>query len=127
MGIKFIWKDEYSVGVAELDRQHQKMFALGNEIQGLEVSNSKKTILELYRYTREHFAREERHMKEIGYPDLVHHRDLHEQLIADLNKRVEKQIDTQEKLNDFVLFVYNWIVDHILNQDKKYFEFAGKA
>jgi hemerythrin len=62
-------------------------------------------------------------MKAIGYPKLVQHRELHNGLIGGLNNLIEKPINTNIGLEGLKKFVYSWIIDHILNHDKKYFEF----
>ena len=127
MGIEFVWKDEYSVGVPNLDEQHQRMFSLGNHLQEVDLKNNQEVIFKLFKHTREHFKTEEDHMKEIGFPDLDYHRELHDKLITDLSRIVEGRIDNQDKLNEFIMFVYTWIMDHILNYDKKYFDFVAKG
>jgi hemerythrin len=123
MPIKFLWDKSYSVGDEVIDSQHRHLFDLGNEIQSIQLSDVTRTIMNLYKHTRQHFATEEQHMKAIGYTKLEKHRDLHNELISGLNKLIEKPIETQVGLEGLKQFVYNWIIDHILNHDKQYFEF----
>jgi hemerythrin len=96
---------------------------LGNEIQNIQLSEVTRTIMNLYKHTRQHFDTEEQHMKAIGYPKLEQHRELHNGLISGLNNLIEKPINTNLGLEGLKKFVYNWIIDHILNHDKKYFDF----
>jgi hemerythrin len=123
MPIKFVWDKTYSVGNEMIDSQHRRLFDLGNEMQNIQLSDVARTIMNLYKHTREHFDTEERHMKSLGYPKLQQHRELHNGLITGLNNLIEKPIDTDAGLDGLKKFVYNWIIDHILNHDKKYFEF----
>jgi hemerythrin len=123
MSIKFVWDESYSVGNEVIDSQHRRLFDLGNEIQNIQLSEVTKTIMKLYKHTREHFDTEEQHMKVIGYPKLEQHRELHNDLISGLNDLVKKPINTDVGFESFKKFVYDWIIDHILNHDKKYFEF----
>ena len=48
---------------------------------------------------------------------------MHNGLITGLNNLIEKPINTKIGLEGLKKFVYDWIIDHILNHDKKYFEF----
>jgi hemerythrin len=79
--------------------------------------------MNLHKHTSQYFDTEEQHMKAIGYPKLEQHRELHNGLITGLNNLIEKPINTNLGLEGLKKFVYNWIIDHILNHDKKYFEF----
>jgi len=123
MPIKFVWDKHYSVGNEMIDSQHRRLFDLGNEIQNIQLSEVTRTVMNLYKHTRQHFDTEEQHMKAIGYTNLEQHRELHNGLISGLNNLIEKPIDTKIGLEELKKFVYNWIIDHILNHDKKYFEF----
>jgi hemerythrin len=126
MPIKFVWDNSYSVGNEVIDSQHHHLFDLGNEIQNVQLSEVTRMIMNLYKYTRQHFDTEEQHMKSLGYPKLEQHRELHNGLISGLNNLIEKPINTNIGLEGLKKFVYNWIIDHILNHDKKYFEFYQK-
>lgn len=123
MPIKFVWDKSYSVGHETIDSQHRRLFELGNDMQNVDISGVTRAIMSLYKHAREHFDSEEQHMKAIGYPKLEQHRELHNDLITGLNNVAKKPIDTVAGLESFKRFVYDWIIDHILNQDKKYFEF----
>ncbi len=123
MPIKFVWDKSYSVGNKMIDSQHRRLFDLGNKIQNIQLAEVTKTIMDLYKHTRQHFDTEEQHMKTIGYPKLEQHRELHNGLVTGLNNLIKKPFDTNIGLEELKKFVYNWIIDHILNHDKKYFEF----
>ena len=78
MSIQFVWKDKYSVGDLEIDKQHKGLFELGNELP--EVSGEqdvKPIIMQLFKYTREHFSAEEEMMNRIGFTYLAKHKKLH--------------------------------------------------
>jgi len=123
MPVKFLWDLRYSVGDEVIDSQHRRLFDLGNEMQNIQLPEVARTIMNLYRHTREHFDTEEQHMKVIGYHELDQHRELHNGLISGLNSLIEKPVDSVAGLERLKKFVYDWIIDHILNHDKKYFEF----
>jgi hemerythrin-like metal-binding protein len=92
-------------------------------MQNTQLPEVTRTIMGLYKHTRQHFDTEEQHMNAIGYQKLEQYRELHNGLISGLNDLIEKPINTNMGLEGLKKFVYNWIIDHILNHDKKYFEF----
>jgi len=119
--MKIEWEEKYSVGNKEIDNQHKKLFNLANTIELAKKSHVTKIIMGLYKYTRRHFTAEEKMMEESGYPYLLEHKELHDDLITKLNKISEtaemgQDID-MEKLR---VFVFEWLTDHILKQDKDY-------
>ena len=124
MSIQFVWDGTYSVGNSAIDQQHWGMFELGNQLPEIfDGSDVKPIILRLYKYVRIHFTAEEKMMKSIGYPQLEEHRLLHDNIITQLNKISSQPLDTDEAIYGFKKFIYNWLIDHILNEDNKYFQF----
>jgi hemerythrin len=81
------WTDDQSVGVDEIDRQHQEWYvmvaALHDAIRTNQLDRVAGVISFLERYTHEHFATEERHMAAKGYPRLREHRAQHEAFVAE--------------------------------------------
>jgi len=125
-----IWKDEYSVGVPFLDEQHKDLFVIANEIfavLGNEFITDKYdqivTIVDrLKEYTVEHFATEEAYMMENGYRKLLSHRVTHQDFVAKMNSIDFQAVDEDQDahLTDILNFVTNWLVQHILQEDKLY-------
>jgi hemerythrin len=125
MGVQFIWSDEYSVGNAEIDNQHKHLFLVANSLpEKPEVPEIRKIIMTFFKYVREHFTAEERMMKEIGFPEAASHRELHEVLISKLSAVAEGPLAGDAAADGFKQFVRDWITDHILNHDMRYFRFA---
>jgi len=122
MGIVFIWSDEYTVGNEELDNQHRYMFDLGNKIQSAKPSEARAYVMALYKYVTAHFTKEEEHMKSMGFPGIAEHQIIHENLITTLNDLA--QGFQPEMLNELITFLHNWLINHILNDDKQYFDFV---
>ena len=120
MNIKFEWEDIFSVGNEQIDKQHQHLFRLGNEILDADKNEGKRYVMELFKYTKAHFAEEEEHMKEIGFTDYEEHVEMHNKLITDLSAVSERYSCTQENINNVATFLYNWLTKHIVNEDMKY-------
>jgi hemerythrin len=69
----------------------------------------------------EHRDEEEKLMKEIRFPDDMtkDHTDKHETLLAELKKFREKMNSEKISVYELELFMNNWLVKHILEEDKK--------
>jgi len=124
MSVRFIiWKEFYSVGCRELDNQHKQILGIVNDLysalqSGREGEEIKGFLDRLVRYTRNHFEREEKWMKERGYPELDGHRTIHKRMTqqtADLRKRFDA-VSGQELL----VFLKQWWLNHICQVDKQY-------
>ena len=97
------------------------MFDLVNTLpEQLEPQRINKIIMDLYKHTRLHFDFEEQMMREIGFPNVEEHRELHNGLITKLNDISTHSFDDDQSVADFKKFIYNWVFDHIMNQDKEY-------
>ncbi len=127
MKITFEWNETYTVGNADIDEQHKKLFALANSVSDMtDAKQVKSHIMDLFKYTREHFCDEEQMMEQIGYPKLEGHRELHGELITKLSNLSTRSFDTAQSISHFQKFVYDWLVNHIMNHDKGYLKFNSK-
>jgi hemerythrin len=124
MAITFEWNDSYTVGNEEIDKQHKYLFELGNRLPEVaDEDGIHHLIMDLFKYTREHFATEEEMMRSIGYPNLDEHIQLHDDLISKLSTISENEFTTDAEIYKFKEFVYLWLSKHILEEDNKYFVF----
>jgi len=78
----------------------------------------------MYEYVLNHFSYEEEYMRKIKFPDIVRHRRIHkdfDNLIYSYNRDIR---EGKIVLNTAIIkLIKNWLVDHILNEDKKYAAF----
>lgn len=122
----FEWKSQYSVKVQSIDREHQKLFGMVNELHeamrvGKGSSMAADVLERLWDYAREHFAYEESLMLSAKYPDFAAHKAEHEKL----NKEVSKMKQEFERGNTAITltlaeFLKQWLQTHILQRDMKY-------
>jgi hemerythrin len=125
----FVWDPRYSVEIAELDRQHQKLFALLNELydalqdgQGPEIAG--KVLERVMDYTVYHFAQEEMMFDQHGYPDADAHRAEHAKLTAQAKELAQRLRSREAEVPVATLkFLCDWLSKHILGSDKKYAPF----
>ena len=126
------WNESYSVQIAEMDKQHQHLFELINELHGAMGQGRGNEALpaifdSLVKYTQTHFAAEEALMLKYSYPGLAAQQKQH----ADLIKQVvelQKQFNARDfsssmKTRDFLK---QWLVAHIQESDKKYGAFLNQ-
>lgn len=122
----FVWSDDLSVGIQEIDEQHKVLVGLLNELH-LAVSDHRGSAVcrgildQLAEYTRVHFAVEESLMRILGYPDHENHKHEHEMLTGQV-------VDLQGKLDagkvaisfELLHFLKVWLTKHINESDKRY-------
>jgi hemerythrin len=122
------WKNDYLIGVIEIDKQHEKLFEIGerayellkNDMYVDKYDRIVEVLNELKDYAVFHFKSEEEYMLSIGYKKFFSHKIEHDEFIkkvnnVDLNKVDENQ---DEYLLSIIEFVINWTSDHILQKDK---------
>ena len=122
------WKEEYKIGVEQIDNQHKRLFEIADEAYGILLDKYSidkydrivEVINELKDYTVFHFRSEEDYMKKINYPGLSSQKKVHDEFIEKINSVDLEQIDeNQDKyIMEILDFVLNWIEQHILKMDK---------
>ena len=91
----FGWKEIYSVGNVEIDKEHKKLFDIAQDAftQVEETQRNakiKEVLTELYTYMKTHFKHEEKFMKELNYPLLEEHKILHHNIIEKINTFIKQ-------------------------------------
>ncbi len=121
------WSDDYKVGIAAIDNDHQTLFGLVNRLHDrIKAGDGEDAVGDaldgLIDYIDTHFAREERYMDECGYPGLVAHARKHRDLARTVRSlKTLFEDDPREVENDAILrFLKNWLTNHILKSDMDY-------
>lgn len=122
------WKEEYVIGVDQIDEQHEMLFKIAERAftllkSDMYVDKYDKIITiieELKDYAVYHFRSEEEYMLSIGYRKFLSHKAEHDEFInkvtnTDLNKI---DVDQNAYLLSVLEFVVNWTSEHILQRDK---------
>ncbi|MGB9800742.1 MAG: bacteriohemerythrin [Thermanaerothrix sp.] len=127
----FEWNSIYSIGVAQYDDQHKRLFAIAQKLYEAMSSGQGRAVLndifdELVEYTRTHFASEEALMVRYGYPDYTIHRQQHEELTQQVLELREEYRSGQIALSITVMnFLKDWLRNHIYDSDKRYGQFLN--
>lgn len=129
------WQDWMTVGIPMVDADHRILVSLINQVhacvEGGEGYHTLASVLHsLADYTEHHFEREEVLLREVGYPDLDGHRQMHGDLAAQVRQIASRYKQARDSLRarDVQAFLEQWLVEHILNHDMAYRSFAlGRA
>ena len=123
------WKEEYEVGVAEIDEQHQKLIDIANRVYELmrnELALDKydqivEILQELKEYTVYHFHFEEGLMQKARYKKRFSHKILHQNFLAQVEAVDLSAVDENQEayLIQIMDFIANWLIEHIIGEDKK--------
>ncbi|MCF6236812.1 MAG: bacteriohemerythrin [Gammaproteobacteria bacterium] len=124
----FVWGDQYCIGVTEVDRQHQILVHLINDLnQGIAEKHSmdsiQKALDSLVQYTISHFAFEEELFAHSEYPDVEAHKQSHKKLVGQVIgfvDRVKAGDHSEQLFNELLTFLKEWLIHHIQGTDKKY-------
>lgn len=119
------WQDEYSVGLPEVDEQHKMLFDIINRLWTATVTKASSDemmaiVNELDRYTFTHFTAEETFMRVIEYHDFEAHRKAHQGFIERLRAERTNVLNGGHLSLDLLRFLREWLVNHILIEDKRY-------
>ena len=126
----FEMKEEYYLGISEIDNEHKKLFEIAEEAYALlndEFVTDKfdyivKILGDLKDYTIFHFENEEKYMESIEFKKLFSHKIEHQEFIKKLNQLDWEEIekDQDKAILEILNFLNDWLVNHILFTDKLY-------
>lgn len=125
--IKHEWKQEYSVGNAEMDRHHQSWLNIVATYEAaVESHDANRSFTRFIEASLDfadfHFHAEETILEQHDYPLLTEHRASHQKFreMLDLlldDKEYHPDQQTREKVERFLLA---WLPNHIIREDKLY-------
>lgn len=126
------WNPSLMIGVAEVDEQHEALFEVAGRLDAAArvrkpVDHLEESFAFLAEYALDHFAAEERVMREIGYPQLAQHMQEHALLKRQLASLVPQW--SSEGASPAVLmalrgFLEHWLAEHVTTSDKRIGDFV---
>lgn len=121
-----VWRPELSVGNEIIDDDHKALIEVINKYQGavdsMDHEAIKEVFEELFKYTEEHFEREEKLQQAVHYPYYRSHQELHRQLINKLVDINEAFLNETQQNGSFEMtrqLLRRWLIDHIIKEDLK--------
>jgi len=127
------WTDELIVGIDEIDKQHQWLVELTNQLhaqmqqKASDRDNIGQLLEQLIDYTMNHFIVEEELFDRLGYPETAAHKKQHNafcaQVMGLLTMHDEGEMVGQQALD----LLKSWLTNHIVRVDKAYVQFFRNA
>lgn len=123
------WKDEYSVGIDELDDQHKSLFELLDKLTAAIEEKDRLSlgyiITSLEVYAVFHFTSEEHLLAKYGYAGLGKQEKEHSDFKGTVAKFKAAMSDGDKiklagEIHDYL---HDWLVGHIIDLDMKYSPF----
>jgi hemerythrin len=122
------WDNSYNTEIDNIDMHHKHLVLLLNKSYDAMQINNKyeigKILNELTEYTMYHFNAEHNLMIEYNYDSIHDHLKAHSYFINKVDE-LKLQITTNNSLCnlELVVFLKDWLIDHILVTDRELFEF----
>jgi hemerythrin len=123
-----VWRESLSVGNEIIDNDHKRLINIINSAERvINESGSRRELERILRalddYAHEHFAREERLQRNVGYPFHETHLLEHKALVHSLQKirgRVSGAKDPyayEQALSGLCELLENWLMTHVITHD----------
>jgi len=125
-GLEIAWKDEYAVGVAEIDTQHRELLTrmgqLAEAILGEDPPSAKQALGFLADYALSHFKTEEALMRQHHYPFSEEHIRQH-RTFADYFAKLRAEVESGRLHPLYLTFrvqllLVDWLINHTTQTDR---------
>lgn len=119
------WSEAFEVGIPKVDAEHRHLVSIVNSFHEVCRSGAgRKRVFPvlnlLVKYVEVHFQSEESLMGAGKYPDLLKHRREHDKLTEQIFELARKyEAGDAEVTGEVMEFLKGWLLDHILQVDKK--------
>jgi hemerythrin-like metal-binding protein len=121
----FAWKEEYSLGQPDIDREHKALFRMAQELNEAMLRAGAHEELSglfarLVAYAKFHFANEERLMRDAHYTGAASHVREHERFAARV-AALERDFEAGQAAvtEETMEFLRGWLNHHILGTDQQ--------
>lgn len=120
------WNARYSVGIKEVDTQHNKLLGYINDLHDAMKTGQAKDVMgtiiqNLIKYTTTHFSLEEKLLSENNYPAYLAHKKEHDDFVRKvLEFQKSFQTGSTSLSIDMLNFLRDWLLNHIAVSDRKY-------
>lgn len=125
----FFWSKKFFTGVTEIEYQHFKIVNYVNDLYRMYLDNKNpqemlEVLKDLAGIAINHFATEEKYMKQFNYSKYSEHYQKHQALLKQVKSFVEN-IERRTAVIDekFLNFLNTWLSNHILQEDMQYAPF----
>lgn len=133
------WHKGYEIGVFDIDKEHQDIINHFETLYQLMIEGKGHAyylnlLSFLGEYVNTHFAHEEAFQQKIKYPNYLEHKGIHDEFKLKVMQMIQENETHNSEEGDRVtnadlihlnLFIKDWLIHHILIEDKKIGEFIG--
>lgn len=126
------WNDQYAIGIAAVDHEHQELIELINEsLVALGDRKHHEIVLdamaEINTRISSHFALEERIMREHKYDEYFDHKADHDRLLDDIRDMMDEfETDDSLDLRGFAERLHAWFSVHFRSKDARLHKTLGE-
>jgi hemerythrin len=127
------WRDEFKIGIEEVDFEHQELIELINELYvEAKKEDSALTVIdyleEIFAKISSHFALEEKVMRDLQYDEYEDHKEDHELLLDIIRDIMDDYMDGYTNdagldEDEFAERLNNWFVRHFSTKDARMHRF----
>jgi hemerythrin len=117
------WRQEYRIGIQELDEQHRTLVECISNIEKAVAQYDRQSadaaVVRLAAFVQDHFTLEEGLMQSHGYPRLEEHANDHKQFSVHL-RALQEPLLTTDVFRDRIKSLHEWWETHVQRDDKAY-------
>jgi hemerythrin len=124
------WQQEYNTGHAVIDRQHQQLFSMVNQLHDVlsHADMSKDYVhamlTDFAAAAVEHFDTEEVLMGQYNYPNTEVHKGTHRLLVSKVRTTLQKfEQDETDISAEIAQVLADWMIHHIRGEDQNMIRF----
>lgn len=129
--LEFSRRHEADLNLAEIDRQHQNLTRIIQDLQ--HAVNAKRgneiigaVLAEVVTHTIYHFEAEENLMQRHGFPGIEAHRVEHNAMTLKLlHFQQENEAGKPDAAESLLKLLRDWLEEHTLKRDKEYVQFIN--
>ena len=125
------WRDEFEIGIKEVDFEHQELIELINESYAMAKEDDSRAAVtgflgDIFIRISAHFALEEKEMREMKYDQYEDHKEEHEALLDNIRDIMddyeERATLDEEELGERLK---DWFVNHFSTKDARLHKFLN--
>lgn len=122
---RLIWRDEYLIGVDELDWEHQDLFQRLNELHDAlaksgDLDAIEDCLGEIHARVESHFALEEQYMRANKFAGYDAHKEEHDEFLEVLVELAKGILDDPEpeRRDNLEFQLQAWVINHVITSDR---------
>jgi hemerythrin len=129
---EIVWKEEYYIGIEEIDKQHMDFIKLINRFDILFGTGSylrlqDRIMLEILKYFEYHSISEENLMIISRYPNVNDQEKEHKVFIKLFHDKCYGLKNGSINGRDIITYLFNWFLNHTQKEDRRFAEYICRT